>query len=161
MLTLKKISLFILLFISLFTYSQNKENSFYAEIVIIENIDLIETINSIINENNCINKNADLYLDYRKDKHIILGQSNIKKYIKSFKIDNVKVYMTFIDNNPFFIFSNSNSILQIKKTDYKVDLTEFLDYNNYSINDLSNWILEDKDGEIKVVKKVLRGCKEI
>ncbi|WP_314244778.1 hypothetical protein [Empedobacter tilapiae] len=50
--------------------------------------------------------------------------------------------------------------LQIKKTGYKVDLTEFLDYNNYSVNDLSSWILKDNNGKIEEMEKKLRGCKE-
>lgn len=155
---LRKTFLILLISINCTVFCQDEENSFYAEIVVIEDSNLIKTIDSLIVDNNCINKRADLYLDYRKNDYIILGQTDIRKYIATFKKDGVKLYMTFLNNNPFFIFSNEEKNLPIRKTDFKVDLSEFLDFYSFAIHDLSSWILIERNGKMEVIKEILFSC---
>lgn len=156
---LKRMFLTFLISINCLAFCQNKENSFYAEIVIIEDLNLINTIDSLLLNNNCVIKRADLYLDYRKsDYYLILGQGSIKQYARFFKEDSVKIFMTFLNNNPFFILSKESDNLPIRKTDFKVDLSEFLNVYDYSIRDLSYWILKEQDKKMEVIKEVLIGC---
>lgn len=154
----RKLFLILLVFLNFTAYCQDDKNSFYAEIVVIEDSNLIKTIDSLIVDNNCINKRADLYLDYRKSDYLILGQGSLKQYIRLFKKEDVKVYMTFLNNNPFFIFSKEEKKLPIRKTDFKVDLSEFLGVYDYSVRDLSYWILKEQKGKMEVIKEVLFSC---
>ncbi len=139
-------------------FCQDKENPFYASVVVIEDSNLIKIIESLLVNNNCVNKRADLYLDYRKADYLTLGQGSIKQKVRFFKKDGVKIYMTFLNNNPFFIFSKEEKNLPIRKTDFKVDLNEFLEVYDYSIRDLSYWILKEREGKVEVIKEVLIGC---
>lgn len=157
---LRKIFLILLTSINCTAFCQDEVNSFYASIVVIEDSNLIKTIDSLIVDNNCINKRADLYLDYRKSNHLILGQGSIKQYIRLFKKKSVKVYFTFLNNNPFFIFSNEEENLPIRKTDFKIDLSEFLDVYDYSIRDLSSWYLMKSNENYKIVYENLFSCEE-
>ncbi len=155
---LKKIFFIILISTNYPAFCQVEENSFYASVVVIEDSDLINAINTLIVDNKCINKRADLYLDYRKNDYFILGQGSIRQYTRLFKKEDVKVYMTFLNNNPLFIFSNDDKNLPIRKTEFKIDLSDFLEVYDYSIRDLSYWILKEEGGETKVIKEVLFGC---
>lgn len=155
---LKYIIIILLLFTSGMSFCQKNKSFFYADIVIIKDLELIQTIESLTTNDQCISSRADLYIDYRNKDYIIFGQNSIKGYIGVYKKQNTLIYLTFINNRLLFILSKKESNLPIQKTDFKVDLSEFLEIYDFSIRDLSSWHLKKVNGSYEIINEKLFGC---
>lgn len=143
--------------------SMNETKKFYAEIIVIENSYFIDDLKNLIKDNDCISRRTDLILDYSdKSGYILLWQSNVKNLVQIINAGNKNVYITFINNRPIFIvFKGSEELnLDIRKTGYKVDLSEYLDNYFLAAPELSYWHLKKKiGGGIEIVNEVLISCK--
>ncbi|HUH35967.1 MAG TPA: hypothetical protein VL022_09065 [Moheibacter sp.] len=111
----KKTFILLLTTLGYLVFSQDSETTYHAEVVNIEDLFLIQTLETLISNNKCINERADLYLDYRNEDYLILGQFDLGARVNQLKKKHEKVYMTFLNNHPLFILSKNETILPIKK----------------------------------------------
>ncbi|WP_322970737.1 hypothetical protein [Faecalibacter sp. LW9] len=145
---IKKLMLFIILFINIGVSGQENKTNFLAEIVILENENLKSFIDSIGLKNYYLKDGQSWYLDFRKDDEIKLANIRKSKLIQP----NTNIYITIINDNVIFILSKKNQTISIKKTGLEVDLNKF-NFVDLTFELSSYWILKEKKGKIKIISK--------
>lgn len=146
------------------TKAQKRDSVYFAEIIEIENSKFINDIENLIKDNECINRNADLILDYTdKSGYLLLWQSSLKNSAHLYKSENKSIYVTSLNNNPFYIlFTEENKPdLPIRKTGNIVDLSEYLANYIFVAHHFSYWYLaRNKDGGAEIIKEIPVNCKK-
>ena len=121
--------------------------------VVLENESLKETIDFLNLQNHCITKGQSWYLDYRKGDYVILSRMRKSKLIQT----GAKIYLTMRNDNIIFILFSDEEDVQIRKTGFKVDLSEFK-FRDLTFENSTYWILKEDEGKIEILKEYILEC---
>jgi|SRR5690554_942351 len=150
----------LLFSVNFIAYGQfnNDNRKLFAELIILEDENLIETINLLEVNNHCTRKNENWYLDFTKDNYIILSKGRLKNLIPVYNKDNNKIFITIINKVVFFIFSQRLPENSFVNTKFKVDLSEYLDSYTFTFQESSFWIFTETNGKFEILKEHIFEC---
>lgn len=141
---------------------QKDEVHYFAEVIVIEDINFTRDLENLTHNNSCINPRSNLILDYTdKSGYLLLWQTNIKNMIHILSWENKKLYITYLNDQTIYIVFRDETELgfQVIKTGERIDLSEYLEHNFLVAHELSYWFLKLKnEGGLEIVHEVLIYC---
>lgn len=138
-----------------FCYSQDKDSGkiYTSEIVFLIDPNLKSTIRGIMKKDGfCQTKSVQWSIEFIKDDMILITKYNLENFLASKGIKNI--YTTIIDDNFLFVFIKENIEEFFTKSGYSVNLSSFIDKENFSTIDYSFWVIKKNERKkYKIIKE--------
>lgn len=157
---MKLLNILCLIFvINNFCYSQIEalKNKNTSEIVFLNDLNLRSTVKDIMKKDSlCQTNSVQWSVEVMKNDVILITKYSLENLIASQGIANV--YTTIIDDKFLFLFTKENTNNVFTKSGYSVDLTSFVNKENFSTIDYSFWVVGKIDKKYKIVKEKKYAC---